>query len=179
MGSDSQVRASLEALRARVEGFRRFLEGLEPLVLPCTPTRRWVRGGNGSPYWYWYMVCKDGEGGGRSVYVGSQSPRGIRRSEYNRALGLAGRLSGLLDELERGLEEVERLEAELSEKARLASEGGGGAVRVEYACSGCGAIIMVVEGGLMVTREAVRELGGVCPRCGRILSEEPLRAETL
>lgn len=184
MGSDSQVKASLEALRARVEGFRRFLEGLEPLVLPCTPTRRRVRGGNGSLYWYWYMVCKDG-GRGRSVYVGSRPPRGIRRSEYSRALRLAGRLSGLLDELERGLEEMERLEAELSEKARLASGGGGGAVRVEYACSGCGATIMVVDvgdlsnGGLVATREAVRELGGVCPRCGRALSEEPLRAETL
>jgi len=184
LGLDPQVRASLEVLRARVGGFRRFLEGLEPLVLPCTPTRRWVRGGNGSPYWYWYMVCKDG-GVGRSVYVGSRPPRGIRRSDYSRALRLAERLSGLLEALERGLEEVERLEAELSEKARLASEGGGGAVRVEYACSGCGATIMVVDvgdlanGGLMATREAVRELGGVCPRCGRILSEEPLRAETL
>ncbi len=183
MGSDPRVKASLEALRARVEGFRRFLEGLEPLVLPCTPTRRRVRGGNGSPYWYWYMVCKDG-GVGRSVYAGSRPPRGIRRSEYSRALRLAGRLSGLLDELERVLEEVERLEAELSEKARLASGGGGGgAVRVEYACSGCGATVMVVDagdlsnGGLMATRDAVRELGGVCPRCGRILSEEPLRAE--
>jgi DNA-directed RNA polymerase subunit RPC12/RpoP len=129
------------------------------------------------------MVCKDG-GVGRSVYVGSRPPRGIRRSDYGRALRLAGRLSGLLDALERGLEEMERLEAELSEKARLAS-GGGGAVRVEYACSGCGATIMVVDagdlasGGLMATREAVRELGGVCPRCGRILSEEPLRAEAL
>jgi hypothetical protein len=35
------------------------------------------------------------------------------------------------------------------------------------------------NGGLMATREAVRELGGVCPRCGRILSEEPLKAEVL
>jgi len=182
LGSDSQARASLEVLRARVEGFRRFLEGLEPHVLPCTPTRRRVRGGSGSLYWYWYMVCRDG-GAGRSVYVGSRPPRGIRRSEYSRALRLAGRLSGLLDALERGLEELERLEAELSEKAGRAS--GGGAVRVEYACSGCGATVMVVDaggldsGGLMATREAVRELGGVCPRCGRILSEEPLRAEAL
>jgi DNA-directed RNA polymerase subunit RPC12/RpoP len=142
-----------------------------------------VRGGNGSSYWYWYMMCRDG-GAGRSVYVGSRPPRGIRRSEYSRALRLAERLSGLLDELERGLEEMERLEAGLSEKAGQAS-GGGGAVRVEYACSGCGATVMVVDagglgnGGLVATREAVRELGGVCPRCGRILSEEPLRAETL
>jgi DNA-directed RNA polymerase subunit RPC12/RpoP len=182
LSSDSQV---IGVLRARVEGFRRFLEGLEPHVLPCTPTRRWVVGGHGSKHWYWYVVCKDG-GVGRSVYVGPRPPRGIRKSEYNRALRLAARLSEMLEALERGLEEMARLEAELVEKAKAGGAGagrGGAAARVEYVCSGCGGTVLAVDlgdldrRGLMTTWEAVRELGGVCPRCGRILAGEPLKVE--
>jgi len=183
LGSDSQIRASMDVLRARVEGFKRLLEGLEPHVLPCTPTRRWVVGGHGSKHWYWYVVCKDG-GVGRSVYVGSRPPRGIRKSEYNRALRLAARLSEMLEALERGLEEMERLEAELLEKAKTGGAGGGGAAaRVEYVCSGCGGTVLAVDlgglggGDLMTTWEVVRGLGGACPRCGRILAGGPLKVE--
>jgi DNA-directed RNA polymerase subunit RPC12/RpoP len=185
LSSDSQIKASIGVLRVRVEGFKRFLEGLEPHVLPCTPTRRWVVGEHGSKHRYWYMVCKDG-GVGRSVYVGPRPPRGIRKSEYRRALRLAGRLSEMLEALERGLEEMARLEAELLEKVKTGDVGarrGGAAVRVEYVCSGCGGAILAVDlgnlnnRGLMTTWEVAREIGGACPRCGRILAGEPLKVE--